>query len=117
MTVTMLECVAAGSLLTLMLVSCGRWVDSQSTSCGAPVSRSNFMVRTAVNPLIATQLSTVTAAAQLQCQLFCLADDTCEFITFILSTSQCTLYAKGTTSYDVTGTDVYTMEMKSAKVS
>ncbi len=101
-------------LVTWQLAAAGTWAAS---TCGLPKSRSNYMVRATVNPLIAQQLSTVNVPDYIHCQLACLADETCAYVTLVKATGQCTLYCLGTTSYDVTGMDVHEVEMKEVDVS
>lgn len=89
---------------------------SSQADNASPSTRQLIMKKLTVNQLQATTFVNVTVSSLLNCQMLCLAVDTCAFVTFSQLTNMCRLYSTANTcnptTVNVAGLQVYASDSK-----
>ncbi len=106
------------NIVTILMTLHNVTTNIVSASCSSsPSSRALLMTPLPGNNLQASKIYEVTATSSVQCLRSCLEEITCIAYSFDDAvTNYCTVYSDGSTSYDVTGLQVWVVTAKNIQV-
>ena len=102
------------SCIVIQLVVC--CFDIAMLTCQGGKQRSSIMKQLNVGVLKASKISNIVASTASHCSMLCLNEPGCIYVTRNAAGTNCTLYTRGSTIYDVRAFLTFGMEYKNVKV-